>query len=265
MITGVKLEEMLTELEQKQKSVKRELRSCPQGSLMRTKENGGFCYYHDTREGGKRRRYRLNKYPKKAAALARKKYLETEAAFLDNNIEAIQKALAAFCETTPENILQQMPQKYRDLPRDFFFQTDLEQAKALEWSNAPYQQSSYMPERKIHLTSRGLAVRSKSEVIIAEKLYEYDIPFRYEQTIAINGYELAPDFTVLSRKQEEFIWEHCGLTGNVKYMKRHKWKLELYESAGIVPWRNLIITYDNEEGMIDISTVESEIRNKLLI
>lgn len=40
MITGVKLEEMLTELEQKQKSVKRELRSCPQGSLMRTKENG---------------------------------------------------------------------------------------------------------------------------------------------------------------------------------------------------------------------------------
>ena len=90
------------------------------------------------------------------------------------------------------------------------------------------------------------------------------IPVRYEQVIAINGYALAPDVTVLSCRQEQFIWEHCGRTGNVKYMKRHKWKLELYESAGIVPWRNLIITYDNEEGMIDISAVENEIRNKLL-
>ena len=66
MITGVKLEEMLTELEQKQKSVKRELRSCPQGSLMRTKENGGFCYYHDTWEGGKPVSYTHLTLPTKA-------------------------------------------------------------------------------------------------------------------------------------------------------------------------------------------------------
>ena len=47
-------------------------------------------------------------------------------------------------------------------------------------------------------------------------------------------------------------------------MKKHKWKLEIYESVGIVPWKNLIVTYDNERGTIDIPVLESEIRNKLL-
>ncbi len=29
-------------------------------------------------------------------------------------------------------------------------------------------------------------------------------------------------------------------------------------------WKNLIVTYDNEQGTIDIPIIESEIRNKLL-
>lgn len=43
------------------------------------------------------------------------------------------------------------------------------------------------------------------------------IPVRYEQAIAINGSALAPDVTALSRRQEEFIWEHCGRTGIVPW------------------------------------------------
>ena len=40
--------------------------------------------------------------------------------------------------------------------------------------------------------------------------------------------------------------------------------MNMYERAGIVPWKNLIVTYDDEYGGIDTRIIEAEIRNKLL-
>ncbi len=53
------------------------------------------------------------------------------------------------------------------------------------------------------------------------------------------------------------------MTNNDKYLKAHKRKLEIYERAGIVPWQNLIITYDDEYGILNLAIVESEIINKI--
>lgn len=38
----------------------------------------------------------------------------------------------------------------------------------------------------------------------------------------------------------------------------------MYEKAGIVPWDNLIVTYDGADGNLNLAIVESEIKNKLL-
>lgn len=97
--------------------------------------------------------------------------------------------------------------------------------------------SNYKPEEKRHTTSRGLKVRSKSEVLITEML---------------------PDGRV-------FYWEHCGLMSLKEYREHQKWKMEVYEKAGIVPWKNLIVTYDDEDGNINVGIIESEIQNKLII
>lgn len=263
MVLEVKLEEMLTEIRKNQEFVRHELSSCPPGTLLKTIERGKVVYYHDIWINEKRQRKRLSKHPQMIALLARKEYLLTQQKLLETNIATLEKAMQNFCDITPQQILRQLPEKYGGLPQELFFPQRADTPEG-RWESKPYIQSDYMPERKVHLTSRGLSVRSKSEVLIAEKLYEFNLPFRYEQVMHINGYNLAPDFTILSRSGEEFIWEHCGLTGNPKYMKHHKWKMELYESAGIVPWKNLIVTYDNEQGNIDLAIIESEIRNKLL-
>ena len=47
-------------------------------------------------------------------------------------------------------------------------------------------------------------------------------------------------------------------------MKHHKWKLSMYERAGIVPWKNLIVTYDDDFGNLNIARIESEITTRLL-
>ena len=39
--------------------------------------------------------------------------------------------------------------------------------------------------------------------------------------------------------------------------------MQIYAEAGITPWKNLIVTYDDENGLLDLRTVESEIINRI--
>jgi len=107
-------------------------------------------------------------------------------------------------------------------------------------------------------------VRSKSEVLIADKAVLYGLPFRYEEVIYIENYRFAPDFVFLVEGELKY-WEHCGRVDDPKYMRCHKWKLDMYEKSGIVPWKNLILTYDDENGGIDSRIIDAEFQNKLLV
>ena len=49
------------------------------------------------------------------------------------------------------------------------------------------------------------------------------------------------------------------------YIDSYHWKLDKFEKDGIVPWDNLILTYDDRFGNIDVNIIESEIQNKLLL
>jgi hypothetical protein len=47
------------------------------------------------------------------------------------------------------------------------------------------------------------------------------------------------------------------------YCARHKRKMELMEKGGIVPWRNLIVTYDIDD-YINIPMIKSIIENDVI-
>ena len=47
------------------------------------------------------------------------------------------------------------------------------------------------------------------------------------------------------------------------YQNRHKRKMEAFEGVGIVPWKNLIVTYDID-GVINIPMIKSIIENEVL-
>ncbi len=262
------LERILTKLQKEEVFVNREIKQCPDGKLMQSRSGETTVYFQVMMEDGKRVRRSITRKPGMIQGLARKKYLEIQQERIQQNILTIQKALTAYADMSTDTILQQAMDAYNGLPAECFLTSAAEDGYATmpmkKWADMPYEQSAYMPERKIHMTSRGLLVRSKSEVMIAEKLDEYNVPFRYEQVLTIGKYTVAPDFTVMRQDGELWYWEHCGLTNNKKYMEHHKWKLNLYESVGIVPWKNLIVTYDEEDGTINMQIIESEIRNKLM-
>ena len=192
-------------------------------------------------------------------ALARKKYLEISNALLSEEINRLENFIAKHIEPTPALILSMLPKAYKELPESMFF---LKEADAQTWSTENYHKNEYKPQEKIHITSRGLRVRSKSELVISERLYANNVPFRYEQMIYIENHSFSPDFT-FNLDGESYYWEHCGMMNDRRYRSSNKWKLSMYEKANIVPWKNLIITYDMADGGVNTAVIESEIVNKL--
>lgn len=63
---------------------------------------------------------------------------------------------------------------------------------------------------------------------------------------------------------EEPYEQSTFMPDNKEYMEHHKWKMKVYETAGIVPWDNLIVTYGDVHGNVDVRIIESELRSKLL-
>jgi hypothetical protein len=97
---------------------------------------------------------------------------------------------------------------------------------------------------RIHHTLADAVVRSKSEVIIANMLYERDIPFRYEQPLHAPDRSLyIPDFTITWRGTD-YYWEHVGMLDRDDYRAHWERKRDWYRR--FFPGR-LIITEESGE------------------
>lgn len=107
-------------------------------------------------------------------------------------------------------------------------------------------------EGLIHKTLKdGLLVRSKSEVIIANMLYEANIDFEYEKFLEENGKRFLPDFTFEDAAGDPIIWEHLGMLSNPAYNESWDKKLAFYKFIGFEEGTNLFTTIDHENGSID--------------
>ena len=122
------------------------------------------------------------------------------------------------------------------------------------------REARFLEDGLIHRTERGDLVRSKSEVIIADKLYSRGVEYAYEQPLRLpNGRVRYPDFTIAdSAIGVTYYWEHLGLLNDAGYRARWERKRAEYVDAGIRPWQDgknaesvLIETYDSPAGGID--------------
>lgn len=128
---------------------------------------------------------------------------------------------------------------------------------------------TFLEQNLIHRTQRGEAVRSKSEVIIANLLYNEIYrngrgDYAYEKPLISGDSVRYPDFTVDdSASGTRFYWEHLGMMHNPEYRARWDRKLEWYREQGIRPHTEgggpegtLVITRDDEKGGINSAELE---------
>ncbi len=122
------------------------------------------------------------------------------------------------------------------------------------------------PEKGKYPTNKGEEVRSKSEKILADLFYKYNIPYVYEPRLTFrDGSSVYPDFALLNVKERRTIyWEHFGLADDDEYAGKALQKLERYEINGIITGIDLIFSTETGERPLDVKRIEKKIRQHLL-
>ncbi|MBQ3830817.1 MAG: hypothetical protein II813_07895 [Spirochaetales bacterium] len=169
----------------------------------------------------------------------------------------------------------------RDFPDALkpFVQPMLDERYAAKWqeSNIVVKKKRIHKEDNYHKfkTMRGDYVGSKSEVIIADRLFSNGIPYHYEVAFIpearnslstpvydeygrILGYEslefdpfsrdtLHPDFYVLNKRtRKAYFWEHLGRTNDPKYCVDNLNRLLRILDSGYTIGEEIIVTHEDQ-------------------
>ena len=233
----------------------------PSFGIMRTRSRGREIYCKIDYSSGKRKRTIIDHEGVEYRNLLRGLCISAKMELVEQNLKMVTDFKKIYKDISQLEIIELMAGKYPRIDRQDIIEAinELEVSKLQpsDWALAQYCQSTYKEEEKTHTTSRGLKVRSKSEAAICEVFYELGIEFRYEEVIYIEGRKLIPDFTIRRKSDGKiFYWEHFGLMDTPGYRARYREKMDLYEFGGIVPWDNLITTFD-KDGNIDLDYVKA--------
>ncbi len=103
-------------------------------------------------------------------------------------------------------------------------------------------------------------------MMIAECLLSYDIPFRYESGVKMDGFGwIYPDFTILHvPTRKEVMWEHFGKTDDLVYLQRMAGKLRLYQKNGYALGKDLIYTVESVSSPLTEMEIERIVRQRFL-
>ena len=118
------------------------------------------------------------------------------------------------------------------------------------WAKPSPQDFSPYRNTLIFRTKRGEFVRSKTELIIADLLFEYGLDYIYEKTYYFEHStgSASVDFTVISRSGKVFYWEHFGRMDDPDYVESSfMYKMDRYARDGIFPGKNLIVSFENSQ------------------
>ena len=133
------------------------------------------------------------------------------------------------------------------------------------WMDESYEEMPFYDNTEF-ISAGGIRVRSKSELIIANTLEQYGIPYRYEKPLTLKeAGQIRPDFTCLHIKaRKEVLWEHFGLMDNPAYANKNVAKLALYHQNGFHVGKNLITSFETSQNPISSRLVRSMIEQYLI-
>ncbi|MCR5584227.1 MAG: hypothetical protein K6F63_02180 [Lachnospiraceae bacterium] len=244
------------------KKAENEEKTFPEGGLRISVTSGRCRYYKVTSESGHLGKYISKKETKLLGLLAQKSYNKE---FLKNaykELKLLKKTYAYLTDSSVEKIYARQIPGRKILIKPYIIPDDM---YVREWERKKFKTNEFMIENRVYATRRGDDVRSKSEAILADLLFELDIPYHYEAALYLNNGQVKyPDFTLLNKKtREEIFLEHFGLLDDESYRRNALRKVVEYESAGIYLGKNLLITYETGEFPLDIKKIRKMLKEIL--
>ena len=274
---------LLRKIDSERKNLNSELKHMPKGTLViSTNGPGRISYFNQTAAANKYRYKGIGSNPELVQQLARKAYLKE----YRHRLNETEQMLRSIKNTAPsfalEKLRKALPKHFEKIP-DGWLLGDVFRAGALhpvldgsldpepvstvfdegsptEWMVAPYCANTSHPEDLIHKAERGFNCRSKSEVGVSGLYDDLDIPYHYDELLAIRMETISPDFRGIRRDMAFIYHEHWGLQSE-DYVRRNLYKLRLYASEGIVFGKNLLVTWDDEAGGVNLPLIREQIKD----
>lgn len=188
--------------------------------------------------------------------LVQKSYLEKVLRTSKQETAAIREFIDHYPEFVAEDIYDHISEERRKIAKPII-QNDEQYVR--EWQNIPYVRKPFNEEDPVFTTMRGERVRSKSEVLIADRLWANNIPYKYECPVRVKNKIIHPDFTILRISDRKQVYlEHCGKMDDPAYVeKRVVKRTNDYNSAGIVQGRNLFFTFESLTSPLNLSVLDN--------
>jgi len=259
------LKEELDELKQIVTSAKQRLVNVPEGTLRVRMWNGKTEYYYrnsksenikESRDNG---RYLTKKEESLAKGIAQRDYDRAVVNRAKDRISIIEKFLKIYEKTSLKQLYQDTVPGRRNLIEAVIL-SDEEYVR--QWQSVDYRGKAFFDDDIEIITERGERVRSKSEKIIADKLFALGIPYRYEYPLTLSGeVKLYPDFTILKLPEREEVYlEHFGMMDDMEYVDSVLYKLNTYEKNKIYLGVNLFITHETSKNPLNTRALDAMLK-----
>lgn len=270
-IVSKSINEEITRLEQMIEEIDAFLENAPEGCLKWQNLKGKTYYYQQYMEqtANDSSKKWVRKYIKKnnitiAKQLAQKHYYTVVKPIAERKLIELKNFMKKYQATKIQEIYDSLSAERRKLVLPLQMSVK-EQVK--RWLEDTYEQNAMYPENLRYETEQGEKVRSKSEVIIANTLYQYreDILYKYERplNVMVDGKmrTIYPDFTVINVHTGKITyWEHAGRMDDPYYAADFVKKMNIYMANNLMIGVDVLLTFETQGSPLDIGIVKQMVR-----
>lgn len=260
------LEEQLTKIQEIIKQKQQALKNTPKGFLRAIKSHNSIQYFQVTDQSNKNGKY----IPRKNLALATQLAQKAYDAEVLKELKFQQKILKNAKNQLKTHDLLQILHKFPKLKSQLMTPIALsDDDYAAQWQSVNYERKAFLPGMPEYFTAKGERVRSKSEILIADTLTRFGIPYRYEFPVKLRLNDgtktiFHPDFYCLNlRTRKEFVWEHFGMMDNEEYSSNCAQKMILYQNNGYYPGESFLFTMETNQLPLNTKYIEKIIKKWL--
>lgn len=259
------LKRNLNELLELESRLEKSLSSAPAGNLVLRHQNGELRFYNRNDGESSASQYLGKDKMPTVKALAQKGYDAKLLKEVEKRRKAVEKCLE---NLNKANAMQELSKVIEKVPKEvqpFIKAIDsLDDEYVREWSSLKYRRKPVFNDSSFY-TKRNEHVRSKSEVIIADRLFSEGIPYHYEVPISLNQMDVIhPDFFVLNKRtRKSYFWEHLGMMDSPSYCIDNVRKLQDYANAGYLQGKNFIVTFETSKTPLDTKYIDALIKEYL--
>ena len=235
------------------RELEKKIEQFPEGCVyVKCRGNKANYYLYDKNSGEKY----LNKRNKNTIALyIQKDYLQRVLRAAQTERDALMKMLELYPEVLAEDVYEQLPESRKQFATPIVL-GDEEYAR--QWLAKSYEHKGFPSDAPVYTTIRGERVRSKSEMIIADRLWANGIPYKYECPLMIGKTIIHPDFTILRMSDRQILYhEHCGMMDNTDYSDLLVYRVNEYSHAGILVGDRLFLTFESSKTPLDVRVVDN--------